>query len=78
MKNRLSCDTAQHLKSQSIFLMNDYEGYERTKSNFPYRKLFTPDLNDFLYTKVTILSFISFISFISGKDSIRKYIISAS
>ena len=28
----------------------------------PYRKLFTPDLNVFLYTKVIYLSFISFIS----------------
>ena len=46
--------------------MNNYEGYERyerTKSDFPYRKL------------VTILSFISFIS---GKDNIRKYVICAS
>ncbi len=44
-------------------------------SNFPYRKLFTPDLNNFLYTKVTIPSFTSFTS---GKGGIRKYGICAS
>ncbi len=29
---------------------------DREKTNFLYRKLFTPDLNDFLYTKVIYLS----------------------
>ena len=36
------------------------EGCEGKYCNFPYRKSFTPDLNVFLYTKVSISSFTSF------------------
>ena len=36
------------------------EGSEGKYCNFPYRKSFTPDLNVFLYTKVSISSFTSF------------------
>ena len=38
-----------------------YDRYDRRKHNFPYRKLFTPDLNVFPYTKVIYLSVISVI-----------------
>ena len=36
------------------------EGSEGKFCNFPYRFLFTPYLNDFLYTKVNISTFTSF------------------
>ena len=52
--------------------MKDMKDMKEQKATFPYRKLFTPDLNIFLYMKVTILSFIS------DKDGIRKYAICAS
>jgi len=39
-------------------------------ATFPYRKLFCPRLNVFLYIKVV---FLSFISFITGIDLPRKY-----
>ena len=61
----------------SKFCLSDahYDRYDRRKHNFPYRKLFTPDLNVFPYTKVIYLSVISVIY---RKDGIRKYAISAS
>gem|GEM_PF-2583672 len=55
--------------------MNDVKDVKDGIVTFPYRKLFTPDLNNFLYTKVTIPSFTSFTS---GKGGIRKYGICAS
>ena len=47
----------------SKFCLSDahYDRYDRRKHNFPYRKLFTPDLNVFPYTKVIYLSVISVI-----------------
>ena len=55
--------------------MKDMKDMKEQKVTFLYRKLFTPNLNIFLYIQVTILSFISFIS---DKDDVRKYVISAS
>ena len=50
-----------------------YERYERRKRNFLYRKLFTPYLNVFLYTKVIYLSVISFIAHRSGTRKCAIY-----
>ena len=52
-----------------------YDRYDRRKRNFLYRKLFTPDLNVFLYTKVIYLSVISVIP---HRNGIRKCAIYAS
>ena len=46
-----------------------YDRYDREKCNFLYRKLFTPNLNVFLYTKVV---YISVISVIHNNKRIRK------
>ena len=46
--------------------MKDMKDMKDDFATFPYRKLFSPPLNVFLYIKVCFLSFISFISFING------------
>ena len=47
--NSYMSSTQDDCKSQSCLSDERGEGCERTNSNFPYRKLFTPDLNVFSF-----------------------------
>ena len=49
----------------NLWRMKDMKDMKDVFATFPYRKLFSPPLNVFLYIKVCFLSFISFISFIN-------------
>ena len=49
----------------NLWRMKDMKDTKEHFATFPYRKLFNPPLNVFLYIKVYFLPFISFISFIN-------------
>ena len=61
IQKRIAITLPQHLKRLICLSDAHYDRYDRRKCNFYYRKLFTPDLNVFPYTKVIYLSVISVI-----------------